>query len=84
MVALVTVRLFAGAAAAAGCKEVEVEAQSVATVCERLREQFGPEFARVLAASSLLVDAVAAGSDAELAIVHDGTTIDVLPPFAGG
>ncbi len=84
MVAQVTVRFFAGAAAAAGCKEVEVEAQSVAAVCERLREQYGPEFARVLSASSLLVDAVATGSDAAVPPLHDGTTIDVLPPFAGG
>ena len=82
--ASVTVRLFAGAAAAAGCKEIDVEADSVATICDQLREQFGPEFARVLNASSLLVDGITAHRDLDLPELNNGATVDVLPPFAGG
>ena len=81
---MVTVRFFAGAAAAAKCQQLEVEGDSVGEVTAKLRTQLGPEFGRVLDASSLLVDAVAAHGDLGMIPVTDGTTIDVLPPFAGG
>lgn len=80
----VTVRFFAGAAAAAGCKELALDADTVADVSTQLRSQFGPDFARVLDASSMLVDATVARGDLAAIPVSAGTTVDVLPPFAGG
>ncbi len=82
--ATVTVRLFAGAAAAAACQQLEVEGQSVGEITDSLRTQLGTGFGRVLDASSLLVNAVAAQGDLKAIPVTDGSTIDILPPFAGG
>ncbi|MFD0484910.1 MoaD/ThiS family protein [Kineococcus sp. GCM10028916] len=79
----VLLRFFAGAAAAAGVEEEKVVVPAGATVgslVETLALR-GPELARVLAASSFLVEAVSARAEDALA---DGVTLDVLPPFAGG
>ena len=79
----VLVRFFAGAAAAAGTEEEEVHvppATTVGNLVDRLAGR-GPELAKVLAASSYLLDAVAARPGDGLS---DGATLDVLPPFAGG
>ena len=80
----VTVRYFAGAAAAAGTGEERVELPAGATVAglvEHLARAHGPALARVLPAASFLVDAVAGPADR---LLRDGGTVDVLPPFAGG
>ncbi len=73
-----TVRYFAGAKAAAGTRQETVTLPAGAT----LAADHGDALARVLAASSLLLDETA---------VHDpavplpaGAVLDVLPPFAGG
>lgn len=84
--ASLTVRYFAGARAAAGVDtEVVALPPGVRTVDDALRElsdRHGPELAKVLAACSFLLDEVAVRSrEAPLA---DGSTLDVLPPFAGG
>lgn len=76
---MITVRYFAGARAAAGVTEAQLAAGvSVAELTATAR----PELAKVLSASSFLVDGVA-WRDREAAI-PDGCTLDVLPPFAGG
>lgn len=76
------VRLFAGAAEAAGTTDVTVDAASVGDLKAQLVERFGPEFARILALCSLLVNGTRAADDVEpLAATDD---VDVLPPFAGG
>jgi molybdopterin synthase sulfur carrier subunit len=85
-VASLTVRYFAGARAAAGVDtEVVALPPGVRTVDDALRElsdRHGPELAKVLSACSFLLDEVAVRSrEAPLA---DGSTLDVLPPFAGG
>lgn len=83
----VTVRYFAGARAAAGLEEEVVHLDgagrslTVAALADLLAERHGAELARVLTASSFLVDEVASGRDR---VVHDGAQVDVLPPFAGG
>ncbi len=80
----VVVRFFAGARAAAGVAEDKIElpdGATVATLVGRLVEQHGPRLARVLAASTLLLDETAGGPERTL---HDGAQVDVLPPFAGG
>jgi molybdopterin synthase sulfur carrier subunit len=79
----VLVRYFAGAAAAAGVEEERLPAPAgttLGTLVDGLAER-GPDLAKVLAASSYLLDAVAARPEDVLA---DGAVLDVLPPFAGG
>lgn len=73
----VTVRLFAAAAAAAGTTQLTVAASTL----DGLRSLLVPSVGVVLDRCSFLVDGLAAHGDVALA---PGTTVDVLPPFAGG
>jgi molybdopterin converting factor small subunit len=81
---LVTVRYFAGAAAAAGVAEEKVDVPSGTTVGGLLAAVASarPSVEPVLAVASVLVDEVAARDRG--ALLPDGATVDVLPPFAGG
>ena len=79
---MVTVRYWAGARAAAGREEEAVEA---ATVGELLTVLGGrADLARVLTASSLLIDGEAVRRQDTGHQLASGATVDVLPPFAGG
>ena len=75
--ATVTIRYWA----AAGTHEEPGDGRTLAAVLERATAGRGPEFARVLAHSSFLIDGVRARPDTPLT---DGAVIEVLPPFAGG
>lgn len=84
----VSVRYFAGAQAAAGVAEEHLTLASppatpatVRTLVEELIARHGPDLARVLAASSFIVNEVATGPEQTL---DDDAHVDVLPPFAGG
>jgi molybdopterin converting factor small subunit len=80
----VSVRYFAGARAAAGVAEEQLslpEHSTVRDLIEELVQRHGEGLARVLAASSFIVDEVTSGPDR---VVEHGARIDVLPPFAGG
>ncbi|WP_307852462.1 MoaD/ThiS family protein [Glaciihabitans sp. dw_435] len=86
---MVRVRYFAAAAEAAGCEEqVLPEASTslagavltVGDVRRALIELYGDPMARVLASGSFLVDGVVSRDDSRPV----GSTVDVLPPFAGG
>lgn len=80
----VSVRYFAGAAAAAGRDGEEVALPAGSRLCDLatlLGERHGADLARVLTACSFLVDAVAGPVDRRLPPVAH---VDVLPPFAGG
>jgi molybdopterin converting factor small subunit len=77
----VTVRYFAGARAAAGVAEETVSAATVRALVDGLSAR-DEGLARVLGACSDLVDGLAA-RDLDTAL-SDGSTVDVLPPFAGG
>lgn len=79
---LITVRFFAGARAAAGHAELAVAAGTLAELRARLVKDLGPDFARVLQVSSLLVDGETSHDD--LIELRPGSTVDILPPFAGG
>jgi sulfur-carrier protein len=81
----ITVRYFAAARAAAGVEveKIQVAASStVADLLDAVRAEHGPELARVLARCSYLLDEVAV-RDQSAPIAH-ATSLDVLPPFAGG
>nr|WP_312858392.1 MoaD/ThiS family protein [Pseudonocardia pini] len=81
----VEVRYFAAAKSAAGTQAETLEVPtgaSVAALAEILAERHGPEFARVLARCSFLVDEIAV-RDRER-VLPEGAVVDVLPPFAGG
>lgn len=81
--ARVTVRLFAGARAAAGTPQAVVGVAAGATLADVLAalvDQHGG-VARVLPACSFLLDGVSARP---AAAVGSGRVVDVLPPFSGG
>lgn len=79
----VTVRYYAAAAEAAGRTEEDVAFAPDATVGDlkaHLVATYGGAMTRVLASASFLADARISRDDARAL----GTTVDVLPPFAGG
>lgn len=81
----ITVRYFAAARAAAGVEVDKVQVPCDATVADlldALRAEHGPELARVLRRCSYLLDEVAVRD--HTAPLADASTLDVLPPFAGG
>lgn len=76
------IRYFAGAAEAAGREEQHIDdSLTLGILRQRLAEQHGVEFTRVLARCAVLVDGERLGDDVR---VPDTATVDVLPPFAGG
>jgi molybdopterin synthase sulfur carrier subunit len=79
---MILVRYFAGARAAAGCPEEKVTAPTLESVIETISQRHGERLATVLVASTFLVDGLA--SHDRSAALPAGTTVDVLPPFAGG
>jgi sulfur-carrier protein len=79
---VVTVRYWAGARAAAGCQEEQVEAGTVGDLLSVIGAR--APLARVLTASSLLVDGTAVRRDDTAQVLPTGAVVDVLPPFAGG
>jgi molybdopterin converting factor small subunit len=82
----VRVRYFAGARAAAGVSEEDIQlgsaTGSVADVLSIVRERRGGELTRVLTSCSFLLDGVAVRDPGTA--VHADAELDVLPPFAGG
>ncbi|MEU1626944.1 MoaD/ThiS family protein [Streptomyces sp. NPDC020096] len=82
-----TIRYWAAAKAAAGTPEEPYAAVTLAEALRAAGERHAgqPEFARVLARSSFLVDGQPVGTRDHATIkLADGGTVEVLPPFAGG
>ena len=79
---MILVRYFAGARAAAGCPEEKVTAPTLESVIATISQRHGERLATVLAASTFLVDGLT--SHDRSTALPAGTTVDVLPPFAGG
>lgn len=80
--AAVTVRYFAGARAAAGVETETVEAGTLHELLALLGKHHGDRLVAVLDVSSYLLDGVAVTEPSTR--LTGTTTIDVLPPFAGG
>lgn len=75
------VRYFAAAAEAAGREEEHVTVEATAGALRRwLADRYGPAMARILELGSLLVDGTVTRDPARPL----RSTVDVLPPFAGG
>jgi molybdopterin converting factor small subunit len=79
---MITVRYFAGARAAAGVDTETREARSLDELVGQIVDDHGEKLERVLTACSFLVDGTTT-RDRTLSLAP-GTTVDVLPPFAGG
>ncbi|MFN3866115.1 MAG: MoaD/ThiS family protein [Demequina sp.] len=79
---MVTVRLFAAAAEAAGTDQAQVSATTVGELRTRLVEAFGDGLERVLRQCAIVVAGHRSEDDA--AAIPDHAIVDVLPPFAGG
>jgi molybdopterin synthase sulfur carrier subunit len=79
---MILVRYFAGARAAAGCPEEKITGATLESVIATISKRHGERLATVLAASTFLVDGLA--NHDRSATLPAGTTVDVLPPFAGG
>jgi molybdopterin converting factor small subunit len=78
-----TVRYFAGARAAAGVTEESLPADlHLDALTDLIAGRHGERMAAVLKAASFLVDGLACRD--RTAALPAGTTVDVLPPFAGG
>lgn len=84
---VIVVRYWAAARAAAGADEEIYPAGTVGVALRKAHARHAdrPHFARVLATCSLLVDGQRVHLDEadHHPLVH-GTTVEVLPPFAGG
>lgn len=83
----VTVRYWAGARAAAGVPEDVFEVSGPVTLAEVVRRVLAahPAAERVVGVCSVLVgDRPVGGHDPEDVVVEPGTTVELLPPFAGG
>lgn len=76
-----TIRYWAAARAAAGTHEEPFDAPTLGDALDAAAAKRGPEFARVLSHSSVLVDGVRSRRETHLV---DSAVIEVLPPFAGG
>ncbi len=76
-----TIRYWAAARAAAGTAEENYDAATLSDALDQARSGRGPDFARVLAHCSLLVDGRRARPET---VLSDGDVVEVLPPFAGG
>ena len=85
----VTVRYWAGARAAAGASEDELEVDgpvSLTRVCAlAAAARPGTRLAEVLAVCSALIgDRPAGSADPDTVLVSPGDRVEFLPPFAGG
>jgi molybdopterin synthase sulfur carrier subunit len=79
---MLTVRYFAGARAAAGVPVESIRAATIDDLTRILTERHGERLAVVLKAASFLVDGLSCHD--RHADLPAGSTVDVLPPFAGG
>jgi sulfur-carrier protein len=76
----VTIRYWASARAAAGCESERLRGSNVGDVLQAAASAHAG-LGGVLAISTILLDGRAVGAGVPLS---EGTTLEVLPPFAGG
>jgi molybdopterin synthase catalytic subunit len=75
------VRFFAQARDAAGCREAEIDGDTVGAVLNAALERFGPLLGDVIATSAIWVN----GEQADRAqAIRSSDELAVLPPVSGG
>jgi sulfur-carrier protein len=77
-----TVRYFAAARAAAGVTDEVVPTGTLEQLLDALARRHGQRLAQILKASSFLLDGVACREPSTPVLAQ--STVDILPPFAGG
>ncbi|TDE01453.1 MoaD/ThiS family protein [Jiangella asiatica] len=85
--AQVRLRYWAALRAAAGTSSQVVEADTLAQALAAVRAAHAgsPRFGAVLDICSVVVDGTPAGSrDPATVVLHEGSAVELLPPFAGG
>jgi molybdopterin converting factor small subunit len=75
------VRLFAALKELAGSPRLEMDASDVGAMMDELSAKFGPEFERILAVGSVVVDGEVVGRDRRL---RPDDEVALLPPVSGG
>lgn len=75
-------RYYAGARAAAGVESEPVDAATVEQLVAALSARHGDRLGRVLTVATLLLDGQAVHDRGEA--LSAASTVEVLPPFAGG
>lgn len=82
---MAVLRYWAGARAAAGVTEEQVDAATLAAALDAARVGRDERFARVLSVCAFVIDEQPAGLTPpdQLALTPE-SVVDVLPPFAGG
>lgn len=75
------VRLFAALRDLAGASELDEDASDIGALLDRLGERFGPDFARIAAAGSVIVGDERATRDRALSPSDE---VAILPPVSGG
>jgi MoaD family protein len=78
---VITVRLFAALRELAGTSTLDLEAADVGALLEELSRRLGPEFDRIMAAGSVVVNGERAERDRSIG-AHD--EVALLPPVSGG
>jgi molybdopterin synthase catalytic subunit len=78
---VITVRLFAALRELAGASRVDLEAPDVGAVLDQLSMRLGPEFDRIMAAGSVVVNGERSERDRSIG-AHD--EVALLPPVSGG
>jgi molybdopterin converting factor small subunit len=82
---MAVLRYWAGARAAAGVAEEQVDASTLAAALDAARRSRDERFARVLSVCAFVVDEQPAGlTPPDQVTVRPDSVVDVLPPFAGG
>jgi molybdopterin synthase sulfur carrier subunit len=81
------VRLFASLRELAGASEVEVDGGTVGDVIAAMTQRYGPQFERLLASGSVVVNGerIAPGdATASTQALTDADEVALLPPVSGG
>jgi molybdopterin converting factor subunit 1 len=77
----IRVRLFASLRELAGTSEAEASGRTVGELADGLCAEHGERFAKIVAASSFVVNGERAS---RTAVVADGDEVAILPPVSGG
>ncbi len=78
---MITVRLFAALRELAGAASLEVEGEDVGSVLDHLSNRLGPEFDRIMAAGSVVVNGERSERDRPVTADDE---VALLPPVSGG